>query len=242
MSQRSEDFFAHFKDLYEEYVLVKKSVILAENLDPENKIYIAPLNQLRSALDHAFKATVVPADQVQHELNEFREHVRRAGYDSFEIVISNRSLQIINSLKNYPTETLNAVFPEYYKTIRPTIEDIRNEVAEIRSDKDHHKKPFNEYMIKINTLNGMYKQVFNVLPGLDEYEAKRKKKQWRSNFVQYSSKIIPVVIAFGLGLLANIFMGRDSKDNTSRTQETKKIQSPDPIRIDSTVTKLKQER
>jgi hypothetical protein len=69
MSDPSKDFYSKLVELYDLYEKVKGAVILAENIHERRKVSIAPLNQLRSALDHIFKAAKQPND-FDYELKE----------------------------------------------------------------------------------------------------------------------------------------------------------------------------
>ncbi|MCX6249379.1 MAG: hypothetical protein NTX61_01375 [Bacteroidetes bacterium] len=83
-------FYSRVSGLYTDYVKVKEAIISAENLNPEKRVYIAPLNQLRSALDHILKASVAETkESIEYELVEAKSHINRAGYDAFEITATN---------------------------------------------------------------------------------------------------------------------------------------------------------
>ena len=173
MTNNPEDFYKSFEKLFSEYEQVKKSIILLENLDKKHKVHIAPLNQLRSALDHAFKASVVEGDQFKHELIEMREHVRRAGYDSFEILASILGMTIVNKLRWFSNKALETVFPEYYTNISPRLTNIQVKLAEIRTEKNHHNKPFQQYIAEISSIIEILNKVNSMIPALKQYDRKR---------------------------------------------------------------------
>lgn len=208
-----EKFTEHFKALYEEYKYVKKAIILAENLDPEKKILIAPLNQLRSALDHAFKATVIDnEEQIGHELNEFREHVRRAGYDSFELLSSIIGLTIVDKIKKYSNKSITTVFPDYYSNIRPLLIQMQSDMAEIRSDKNSYNEPFLGYITKLNSLIDSLKKIDAMLPALEEFERKEKQESWKKRTIQFVSALLIAIFSTSFG----IFIGnRKTMSNTN---------------------------
>ena len=105
MSTTSEDYLKKVTELFSLYEKVKLCIIYAENFDPKDELYVAPVNQLRSSLDHFLKAAVHP-DDMTYELNEAREHMDRAGYDAFEILASNLGKTIIEKLNVYPTDVI----------------------------------------------------------------------------------------------------------------------------------------
>jgi len=235
MKSFPEKFVEHFSSLYEEYKYVKKAIILAENLDPDRKILIAPLNQLRSALDHAFKATVITdKEQIGHELNEFREHVRRAGYDAFEVLSSILGLIVINEVKKYSNKALSTTFPDYYTTIKPQLIQMKSEIAEIRSDKDNHKKPFINYIKQLNVLIEILKKMDSMIPSLEEFERKEKQEleEIRLKEKKESKKALTNQIIVGLSMtIVGGLIGWFVASNTSKSSE--KPITPERV-IDST--------
>jgi len=199
MSNLPEDFYNSFRELYEEYILVKKATILLENLDPAHKIFIAPLNQLRSGFDHAFKASVVDEKQFRHELIEMQSHVRRAGYDAFELLSSVLSQSILKKLRRISNKALDTVFPEYYTSIVPQLTNLQVRLAEIRTDKNHFNKPFKQYLIEISSLIEVYKKVSSMIPSLREYD----RKLVLSKVLYYA---ITLIIGILIGLVIEILI------------------------------------
>ena len=108
--------FNKLEELFSLYDKVRQSVILLENFNEEQKMYIAPINQLRSALDHIFKAINICDDfeQCEYELREAKEHLDRAGYDTMELLAANIGITIVEKLKRYDTKTITEVFPYYF--------------------------------------------------------------------------------------------------------------------------------
>ncbi len=101
-------------ELYDLYDKVRQAIILVENFDQERKMYIAPINQLRSALDHIFKAVSSAKDEEHsaYELKEAKEHLDRAGYDALELLAANLGMNIIEKVSQYDNKALTSVFPE----------------------------------------------------------------------------------------------------------------------------------
>lgn len=180
MSNIPEKFFDKVKELYTTYEKVKLAIIYTENFDPKRELYIAPINQLRSTLDHLFKA-VAHTDDIDYELKEAQEHLDRAGFDAFEILASNLGIIIYDKLKNYSTETLTAVFPDYYKTIRPKIVDIQTKLGEIRKSKKNSLNginvSFTSYFEQIEILLEFNKIVDCTIPAIEEYQKKRRRER-----------------------------------------------------------------
>ena len=109
-----------YRKLYDVKVLynkVKSAIILSENFDPNREFYVATSNQMRSTLDHIFKAMEGDTSDMEYELKEAKEHLDRAGYDTYEILASNLSLHISYKMKRYSASVISNIFPEYYKQL-----------------------------------------------------------------------------------------------------------------------------
>ena len=176
-------------ELYDLYDKVRQAIILVENFDQERKMYIAPINQLRSALDHIFKAVSSAKDEEHsaYELKEAKEHLDRAGYDALELLAANLGMNIIEKVSQYDNKALTSVFPEYFKVIKPKITDIKNNVAILRSEKKIDSEiSFSAYFDQITELIDLDKQVDVMIPSLEEFKKKERKSQckvWISGIV-----------------------------------------------------------
>lgn len=69
--------FDKLEELFSLYEKVRQAVVLSENFNKERKIHIAPINQMRCALDHIFKAinSVDKIETCDYELKEAKEHL-----------------------------------------------------------------------------------------------------------------------------------------------------------------------
>ena len=185
--------FNKLEELFSLYDKVRQAVILLENFSDERKMYIAPINQLRSALDHIFKAINFNEniDQCDYEIKEAKEHLDRAGYDALELLAANIGITIVDKLKRYNTKTITEVFPYYYTTIKPQLTDIKSIVASLRSEKDiDTNKSFSAYFEQISVLIEIDKKVDKMIPSLDEFERKNKKEKLRTWGISILSSII----------------------------------------------------
>ncbi len=194
--------FNKLEELFSLYDKVRQAVILLENFNEEQKMYIAPINQLRSALDHIFKAINFCDDfeQCEYELREAKEHLDRAGYDTMELLAANIGITIVEKLKKYDTKTITEVFPYYFTTIKPQLTDIKGIVASLRSDKKiDSDKSFSAYFDHISILINIDKKVDTMIPSLVEYEKKKKKERLKTWGISILSSIIS-------GLLVGIIM------------------------------------
>lgn len=172
------DYYDSLQGLYDLYDKVRQAIILVENFDKERKMYIAPINQLRSALDHVFKAVNCAKYQEQsvYELKEAKEHLDRAGYDALELLAANLGTTIIEKVSQYDNNTLTSVFPDYFTEIKPKITDIRNAVANLRSEKKiDSERSFSAYFDQITELIDLDKRVDVMIPSLEEFKQKEEK-------------------------------------------------------------------
>ncbi len=176
MSVTSDEYFKKVMELFSLYEKVKLCIIYAENFDPKDELYIAPVNQLRSSLDHFFKAAAHPDDMI-YELNEAREHLDRAGYDAFEILASNLGKSIIDKLSVYPTDVITTNFPDYYQIIKPKLIEVRANLAKIRKRKKNStigsNDSFSSYFDQVLLLLEFNKNVDFNIPSLEEYYQKK---------------------------------------------------------------------
>jgi hypothetical protein len=165
--------------LYEE---VKSAIILVENFDEKRQMFIAPINQLRSALDHIFKSVTIANDNdsCDYELKEAKEHMERAGYDALELLASSLGTSIIEKLTIYDTNTLTEIFPKYYTEIKPTIAEIKQNVAVLRMErKTDAEKSFFAYFDETKKLINISKSVDKMIPSLQEYSDKKVQEESR---------------------------------------------------------------
>ncbi len=185
--------FDKLEELFSLYEKVRQAVVLSENFNKERKIHIAPINQMRSALDHIFKAinSVDKIETCDYELKEAKEHLDRAGYDAFELLAANISISIVEKLNKYNTKTITEVFPYYFTDIKPKLTDIKNIVAMLRSDKKiDSEKSFSAYFDQISILINIDKKVDTIIPSLDEFEKKKKKEKFKTWIISIVSSII----------------------------------------------------
>lgn len=190
--------------LYELYAKVRQAIILVENFDKERKMYIAPINQLRSALDHIFKAVncAENPEQSTYELNEAKEHLDRAGYDALELLAANLGTTIIEKVSQYDNRALTVVFNDYFTEIKPKITDIRNIVANLRSEKKiDSEKSFSAYFDQITELIDIDKRVDVMIPSLEEFQqkgSKSERKIWIAGIVSaiISGLVVGVLVYY----------------------------------------------
>jgi len=177
-----DNFHKKLDALFPLYSKVKSAILLVENFDEKREMYVAPLNQLRSALDHIFKAVNAYKERKEedcnYELKEADEHMTRAGYDALELLGGSLGTSIINKLQTYDCETLTNIFPSYFEEIKPKITGIRQSIAERRMErKDDLDKSFFAYFDEITELIEINTRVDKRIPSLQEYSDKKAKEE-----------------------------------------------------------------
>jgi hypothetical protein len=182
------------------YLQVKSIMILAENFDKEQDAYVAPINELRNALDHILRSYEYP-EKIDSEFSEATEHLYRAGYDAYEILAINIVKRIVNSLKNYPTDVITSIFPEYFHKIKPLLTDIQVGLADTRAhkrlDPETGVKSFHNYQEKLDSLIDISKRVDFTIPELEAEKQRVKKSKNRQ-------KIRDTAIGFLIAVLVAV--------------------------------------
>lgn len=204
----SVEFFNEVKELYQLYDKVKTVIIYAENFDPQKEIYIAPLNQLRSSLDHIFKASI-SSEKMKIELMEAKAHLDRAGYDAFELLAGNLGNKIHSSLDVYSTTTLAAVFPDYYQTIKPKLVEIQMIIGDFRKRQKESIESFELYFDQIKILMDFNKKVETMIPSLEMYHYKKIKEERVSTLKNRLFGLLLVFLGATLTFLINFFLKRN---------------------------------
>ena len=226
MKSVENEFFNKIKELFVLYEKVKLAIIYAENFDPKREFYLAPSNQLRSSLDHIFKAAAHPND-LEYELKEAKEHLDRAGYDAFEVLASNLGLSLVEKLNGYSPDTLTNVFPDYYQNIRPTLIEIKAKLGEIRKKKKDISlgsgDSFSSYFDQIEVLLGFNKTVDTMIPSLEEYHQKKLKENFKERFLNVV--VVGVICAVISGLIVFFISTHVQQSNSKALDpEVKSIQ------------------
>lgn len=205
MCQNNEyklSFYDSLRNLYDLYDKVRQAIILVENFDKDRNMYIAPINQLRSALDHIFKAVSFAEnkERSEYELKEAKEHLDRAGYDALELLAAYLGIAIIKKVAQYDNNTLTTVFPAYFTVIKPKITDIKNRVAILRSEKKINSEiSFSTYFDQITELIELDKNVDVMIPSLEDFKQRDKKSRIKQSIIWIVSTISTAIISGIIG-------------------------------------------
>jgi hypothetical protein len=202
-NDRAIHYYTKLTSLLKVYSESKEAILLSEKFDPDGKIYLAPLNELRSAFDHVMRACHTP-EEIENQFDEAETHIRRAGYDAYEIFNVHMIQDELDSVKKYKSSIIAQVFPEYYTSVIPTFNDIKKDIASIRA----HRKiissanhvHFAEYFEKSQKLIDISSLISTKIPGLEAYSVQVRKENIIARFWYWSITILVAAGFFFLGL------------------------------------------
>jgi hypothetical protein len=224
MSISPEEFHRKTRELSELYFRIRELIILSENIDEKKEIYIAPLNELRSSLDHLFKAnTATNQIEFDNSFEQVKEHLYRAGYDTFEVLGSNLGTYIVKNFNNYDSDTITKIYPEYYRIIKPFLVECQTVMADIRNARKSHSinyEYFDKYYNVILPLIDHYKASSRMIPSLEECKRKDKRKAARNRIWQIVIPIFCTILSFLIGYYFSC-----NKNNSTNTnpQDTSRV-------------------
>lgn len=139
------EFEKELKELVALYLQIKQWIINAEELDARLESNIAAIKEMRDVLDHVIRFIARYLDGSQDgdkdylnlQIQKAHGHIYRAGYDSLDGVIVSVLARIEEEyLAEIPATTIRDVMPEYWKTYRPRLEEIRENASKYRAQKD----------------------------------------------------------------------------------------------------------
>jgi len=139
-----------WKSLVEIHNHAKSIFLCAEEFDPQFQDFLQPILELRHSLEHIVRAKAAELgingevdagnqDYIPHSLSKAIGHEYRAFFDAadwFSVCIRNR---ITQALRRYSPANIDAVLPDYYSKLRPRVDQICREIADIRGAKDISK-------------------------------------------------------------------------------------------------------
>ena len=204
---------------------IKRLSALAEENQIDSQEFLQPILEQRSALDHICRAKaaemglfrkVPEADYAQKQYDKAMGHLYRAFFDVADWLGLTIRHKILDLVIPYDAEVIRDVMPEYYRDVRPRIESLIQEVADIRSDKDIGQSKtvlitqVGEYSKRVRELMGMYSELLPKAPAL----AERQRKQNKSRSHKAVIKAIEIIAAVILTAIATWLLTRNA--DTSR--------------------------
>lgn len=174
----------------------KTLFLLAEEIEPERfQEFIQPINEHRHSLEHIIRAKADELGLGEEEASEEYQrsslkktlgHEYRAFFDCADWIAVILREDILETLQPYDPSCIQAVLPEYYKSLRARILDISEAIAEIRSRKDISREPriveqVGKYKEALDELRTIHRRVIDAVPSLEDFRAKARKgyrKDW----------------------------------------------------------------
>lgn len=174
------------RKLTELYLVVKELMLYFEEVNPEQKSDIQPINELRNAFDHMMRVSAVvleikpqdsPQDYIRTHIDKAFGHVYRAGYDTVDFLSLTIKSLINEDLEGFSVDAIHKALPEYYSIIKPEIEQINQQIAEYRAQKDVAQNDADhliDYTETVRKLREYRKKISRALPAIAEIDDKKK--------------------------------------------------------------------
>jgi len=194
------------------YLKVRELMFYADEVHPEKKTFIPPINEIRNAFDHLMRVFAVKfelkttdkEDYITDNLDMALSHVYRAAFDLLDYISIYLREKILDEINEISPEALTIVFPEYYQKIRPDIEKASTEMSDFRSRK-YISCPKIDDVIKyaeiIERLKSHLNKILEVKPSLIAYEERKKKEVKKSKFFEI---LIYIAIAIVSGVMGAV--------------------------------------
>jgi hypothetical protein len=181
-----------WKKIVHLYTYLKDMVIKAEELGGKRNTKIQPLLELRSAIDHFFRAKSAELDvtkkknkekYINYQYDKMVGHFYRGFFDAADwlsIVIRNK---VEGLLDHFSYDCIRDNIPNYYTDLLGEFNKISQKVSEIRQDKDIGEDRNNllneveEYKKIIDSLKINYDHIVDILPALARCEDNLKQQQ-----------------------------------------------------------------
>lgn len=196
--------------IIELYQDLKHVTLLAEELEFESfKTFLQPVLEQRSALDHICRAMSseahmveenVASDYVSGNFDKAIGHLYRAFFDAADMLSILLRGRVLDVLEGFDVECITAVCPDYFKEVRPRVEQISAEIAGIRESKDIKVKAAIDdvkcYDNLLDELRGMYNGLLTKVPSFQEYASKQKQTRLFKWLWQGVLVVIGVILGY----------------------------------------------
>ena len=206
----NEDETADFERITVLYNINKRLMLYAEELTDET--FLPPINEIRDTNDHLMRVFAAKLgfgedgpETIGLNLDAAFSHLYRATYEHLDYIKIYQIEAIQIDLENIHNDALVAVFPEYYREIKPRLTAAIEKIPEYRDGKniaDPDFKLIEEYMAIIESIKTDYKKIGSMLPALIEYQAKQKEDNRREKLMYV---ILGIILTFFGTVAANIF-------------------------------------
>ena len=192
-----------FEEIIELYVISKDIMIYAEEVGGES--FSPATEEFRHAFDHlmrvfAFKLGFKQADAkyaIENLMPAYR-HLYRAAYNLLDYLSIYFRDKVQDEMKSFSGETLQEIFPEYYKEIKPYfVVEAPTEISKLRIEKDIGKRnenDLNKYTEIVERFKSYYGEIIKIKPSLIEYEDEKRKKQAKDEDEKRKNRLLQIII------------------------------------------------
>lgn len=171
--------------------LTKTLVLKCEEIDPDHEFYFPIIIQQRDALDHLVRAAfgmyfpekllaekksiIDPEKYSNHQTSKALGHMYRAFFDAADWTSILCRERISDMMSVYSMKTIHFTFPSYVSRIKPKIEEISLEIANVRNSKDIGQTGevidgIDNYMSLISELINFMDEIQNKISDLNKAE------------------------------------------------------------------------
>lgn len=194
------------------YTSIKELYIECEETDPELKTNLQPLNEFRAALDHLMRISAIehldvsdyPEINEEEEARKLSSHLKRAYYDVCDMLSMNYRNKIIDMLQSYSSETISKAIPNYYSDIRPKIEKLSGQIAQLRDEKGFSKIPAEDrmksYKSIVDELKGYYIDIRDAAVSLEDIHKEKLSDIKHNRLIQIGIPVVALIVGAVIGL------------------------------------------
>lgn len=157
------------------------------------------------AVEVGLKNEEKPEEYVEDNFDKAIGHLYRAFFDIADWVSINLRESILEEFTDYSHDCIQAVIPEYYTDIVPTIEEISVKIADVRTGKDVTSTDTNTLMSEYEEiLKKLHKRITTVRAkksGIIECESRREKQENNKTLKQFLVGFLILLLGILLGQL-----------------------------------------
>jgi len=192
-----------FEEIIGLYSISKDIMIYAEEVGGES--FSPATEEFRHAFDHlmrvfAFKLGFKQADAkyaIENLMPAYR-HLYRAAYNLLDYLSIYFRDKVQDEMKSFSGETLQEIFPDYYKEIKPYfVVEAPTEISKLRIEKDIGKRnenDLNKYTEIVERFKSYYGEIIKIKPSLIEYEDEKRKKLVKDEDEKRKNRLLQIII------------------------------------------------
>jgi len=197
------------------YLRVKDLALFAEETTPDYKSFLQPTLEINRAFDHFNRASSVelgiktiekPEAYIEDSLDKAIGHLYRAFFDVADWLSINLREAILKEFSDFSHKSIQAVIPEYYQEIIPSIERVSKEIAGLRNDKDvKATDTYSQMDAYEKILKELHEQITNVRGkkgGVVDCEKRLEREKLKKLIIN----ILLIIMAAILGVLGTLLI------------------------------------